>query len=469
MSLAVLRLSFLVRTRASARFPGLLRNGLLILLLIGPILGCDRETARPEGLPPNIVLIISDDQGWPDFGFAGSPIVETPNLDSLAQESRVFNYAFNTSSTCRPSLRTLLTGLHPSQIKSEVRRIKRTGVQMSEVEELRHFETLPRLLHERGYASFQGGKYWEGSYEVGGFTHGMSQEMPDLSADRDLLKRIAGGEGLALGRTTMEPLWQFIDQHRDQPFFVWFAPMLPHTPFDAPERYREPYSDKALDAQTIGYYSNVTRFDARVGELLDRLDAAGLRRDTVIVFLTDNGWEVASDDTYESRKMGGAKGKMSTHELGFRTPLLFRWPDRIAPGSDDKHLVSTVDLFVTLLDLAGAATPERRPGKSLWPLLSGSGGFDRSFVAAELELVRREKRKGDSWATKQFAGFMRTKQWRYVQQQKPRRERLYRIDRDPFEEQDVARQHPKVTRQMRERLSLWRKVTNESARGAASL
>ena len=121
--------------------------------------GCDRAPTPP--LRPNIILVIGDDHGWPYFGFMGDPVVETPHLDALASVSTWFPNGFVTASTCAPSLRTLLTGLHPIQWSAHRQRLRRAGVTVAE--RIRQFETLPRLLARNGYASFQGGKYWDGA------------------------------------------------------------------------------------------------------------------------------------------------------------------------------------------------------------------------------------------------------------------------------------------------------------------
>ena len=121
---------------------------------------------------PNIVLIIGDDHGYPDAGFMGSEIVKTPHLDRLAAGGTVFTTAWNTASTCRPSLLTLLTGLQPLQVDLWMQANRRVPLAFSAGEEIRQIETLPSLLARRGYRSFQAGKHWEGTFAQAGFTGG---------------------------------------------------------------------------------------------------------------------------------------------------------------------------------------------------------------------------------------------------------------------------------------------------------
>jgi apolipoprotein N-acyltransferase len=431
--------------RPSQRAP----KALALLLGLLPLLGaCGADRAAR---PPNIVLVIGDDHGWPDFGFMGSELARTPNLDRLAQEGTTFTHASNTASGCRPSLLTLLTGFHTAELRSRLGPAGRSVQLPTDV--IRRFETLPGLLAQRGYATFQGGKHWEGDHTWAGFTHGMTRVEPGQRA----AEPPAGGAGLALGRTTMEPLWSFLEAQRERPFFVWFAPMLPHAPFDAPAEYWEPQLDAGAAAP---YLANVVRFDARVGELLARLDALGLRERTLVVYLADNGWDAHTRAPAQAGGagfdplIGGPRGKASLHELGFRTPLVFRWPGVVEAGRRDDRLVSSVDLFPTLLDFAAAPVPADRPGRSLHPLLTGRGGFARERVYGGMEQLRSEA-PGRGLLRSERGWFLRTREWRYLLYETRGEERLYRIDRDPYETADLAAAHPDTARRLREELEAW--------------
>ncbi len=212
---------------AMNRLRGALCCGLLVM-------ACCCSGALPES--PNVVLIIGDDVGWTDFGFMGSDVVRTPHLDRLASEGIVFTHAFSPASLCRPALRSLLTGFEPYAVEIRMAAALRENKALLTLEEV--FETLPERLGERGYVSFQGGKFWEGTFEMGGFTHGMTRTFSPSDMFVEDMSKISGSEGLALGRKTLQPLWDFLDAHSDRRFFVWYAPMLPHLPFDAPSRFR---------------------------------------------------------------------------------------------------------------------------------------------------------------------------------------------------------------------------------------
>jgi arylsulfatase A len=287
-----------------------------LLILVGPrVLLASELPASAVSSPPNIILMIGDDVAWTDFGFMGSKVVRTPHLDRLAETGTVFTHAFAPHSVCGPVLRSLLTGMRPQAV---ARGIAAASQPRRPVPTLRDvFETLPELLGRRGYASFQGGKFFEGGFETGGFTHGMTVDRTAEGRGAGPPRRgaaavVRGTGGRSLGRETMQPLWDFLSANREGPFFVWYAPMLPHVPFDAPEKFTRLY---AQDPPLLrGYRANMTRFDATVGQLLARLKSLGIRERTLVVYVSDNGWDTAVRGKIPG--LGGPKGKGSLYELG---------------------------------------------------------------------------------------------------------------------------------------------------------
>jgi uncharacterized sulfatase len=420
------------------------------LLLTCAVLSCG-QAALPER--PNIILIIGDDHGYPYFGFLGSEIVQTPNLDRLAREGTYFANGFTTASTCRPSLMTLLTGLHPVQWDARKEQLERREVTHHGVDWIREFETLPRVLARRGYASFQGGKYWEGTYSDAGFTHGMTVRE---DAWLGFLGKRAGAEGLALGRTTMQPLWDFLDRHRDRPFFVWFAPELPHTPHDASREYLDRYANRDLSEASQKYYANIARFDDRLGELLDYLERNEMRESTLLIYVSDNGWQ--QDPQQEHDPLGGPKGKMSIYEMGFRTPIIFSWPGVLPMGGRREGLVSTVDIFTTCLDILGIEAPPDRSGRSLIPAIRDRPAAAREFIVAGQKTLRIPKGKGEPvsprW-TREQAYFYRDHEWRYVWYRDRGYSELYDMIEDEREDHDVIGQHPELARQYQQKIEDW--------------
>ena len=410
---------------------------------------CGGASENGDGRPPNIVLIIGDDHGYGDFGFMGSEIAHTPNLDRLAVGGALFPSAYSTASVCRPALRSLLTGLHPVQFDLREQLLIRHGIPASPKTPLRdHFHTLPTLLAEQGYTSFQSGKFQEGSYGNAGFSHGMT-----LTVGKAGRK-----QGTVIARETMEPLFSFIDANLEQPFFVWFAPQLPHLPHNAPKEFRTRYESLGLPWWAPRYYANVTWFDAAVGDLLHHLEERGVRDRTLIVYLADNGWQAPGPGIEYDSVLGGHQGKMSLYEAGFRTPVLFNWPGRIPAGARRDDLVSIVDLFPTLLDYAGAppsANPDR-PGVDLREILEGNPAPLRSELIGTAGTLRSD-RDGEP----RGGSFLRTQRWHYLWYNDGR-EALFDLEADPDEKRDVAAQHPGVTQTSRERIRRWKKRMVES-------
>jgi uncharacterized sulfatase len=407
---------------------------------------------------PNIVLMIGDDHGYPYFGFMGDPIVKTPNLDRLAAGGTVFTHGFNTSNECRRSLVSLLTGLYPQQWSARNAALRRAGYPMGMLREIGHYQTLPRLLAGKGYQSFQGGKLWEGTFESAGFTHGMKSELGTS------LEENAGGEGLALGRESMRPVLDFIAAHRAEPFFVWFAPMIPHYPHDPPQRFLDLYSDPALSASARAYYASISWYDALAGEVVEAIREAGLTGDTLIVYLADNGW--FQQPAVERPKVDFLryelldKGKFSLFEQGFRTPIVFSWPGHVPEGVVRSDFVSTVDLFPTLLGWAGAEPPSNYPGVDLHPSILRGASVPRERIIGTVDMapVHPDHRPPDyERPTGRLDGgaFLRDERWYYLAYEGFDIEALYDVRNDPDQEHDLVARHPGVARRMRREIERW--------------
>ena len=370
----------------------------MLLLWVG-VAGIALADDCVEGVErsPNIVMLIADDQQYSDFGFMGNPRVQTPNLDELAREAAVYTDAYVPSSVCRPSLVTLLTGLYPHQHGVHfnhpppgfARLTKSPEIGKTEFDQLRQRAiglirdrpTLPRMLAARGYRCFQTGKYWEGHWKNAGFTEGMTIAQPSGGRYGD--KRLASGDwvahgngdhGLAIGRETMEPIATFLDDVQREPFFLWYAPFLPHTPHDSPERYKRAVAaDPDVKPHEVPYFAAIMQFDDTVGRLMQMIEQRGLDDDTLFVFVSDNGW---APDPARFRKATKEwdhtrSSKRSPFEPGLRTPILIRWAGRTKA---EKHsgLVNTIDLMPTLLEAAGVKDrPVDLPGISLWPSATG--------------------------------------------------------------------------------------------------
>ena len=343
--------------------------------------------------PPNIVYIISDDQTWSDFGFMGNERVVTPNLDQLAEKSARFPNGYLPTSVCRPSLVTLMTGLYPHQHKVHFNhgppgnsgynrmtsREEYKSTRVKEFELIKAVPTLPRILSEElGYRCFQTGKFWEGHWRNGGFTEGMTTftappEKQTYGGVRKLKSgdRVAHGNGdwgLQIGRETMKPIYDFVSdcEKNETPWLVWYAPYLPHQPHDSPERFYElARRMPGVKEHEIPYFASIAQFDETVGELVDFVERSSDVKNTIFIFVSDNGWS-PSLNRQKNRPVEFAhtkKSKRAPFDEGVRSPILIRWDGQIEPASHDE-LVSSIDIVPTLLKSAGAKLPDL-PGSDL--------------------------------------------------------------------------------------------------------
>ena len=317
-------------------------------------LACAQDPATPTppaDSRPNVLLILGDDQAFDDFGFAGHPEIETPRLDALAAESALFR-GYVTAPLCRPSLATLATGLYPHQHLVVGNDPSQPADRERMKTRLLETATLARLLADAGYRTLQTGKWWEGNYRDGGFTDGMTHGDPSRRGRH-------GDDGLTIGRQGIAPLEEFLDDVKSQPFFIWYAPFLPHSPHNAPPRLQERYAGKGRHPAEARYFANCTWFDESVGAVLDALDARGHGDDTIVLFCVDNGWV-----TLENGRGDFARSKRSPYERGIQTPVTVRWPGRVAPGARPQA-VSTVDVVPTILRACGVDAPAPLPGHDL--------------------------------------------------------------------------------------------------------
>ncbi|MDA2925863.1 sulfatase [Acidobacteria bacterium AH-259-G07] len=404
---------------------------------------------------PNVVLIISDDQSWMDFGFMGHGAIQTPHLDRLAQESALFPNGYVPTALCRPSLATILTGLYPHQHKICVNDPPPGSDREVMSPLLREVSTIPRLLQKAGYSSFQTGKWWEGHYSNGGFTHGMTK---DLSTGN-----FHGGPGIAIGRETMQPIYDFIKETGDKPYLIWYAPKMPHTPHDPPERLLKKYAIEGRDIALAKYFGMCEWFDETVGELLDYIDRNGHRDDTLVIFVADNGWIQQTGDLHTApvfvrpnyRRTRGPfapKSKNSPYDGGVRTPILVRWPSQVRPGRY-LDLVSTIDLAPTILSACGLDPPEEIAGENLLEVITGKRPhLQRSAIFGEI--YYHAARQGLEPALNLTHRWVRFNDWKLIDPSSSPLE-LYNVVQDPFEQSNLVTQYPELVKELIQALDNW--------------
>ena len=433
--------------------------GLLILF------SCSEKPKNEKEVEfPHIVLLVGDDQGYPYFGFMGADYVQTPNMDELANSGTLFTNAYVPANHCRPSLQTLMTGTLPTDHELAVDRlIVEKGIDTFKTERnfrfhaMRYFMTLPKILNEAGYRSFQGGKWWEFNYQNGGFDAGMTTGWsPEDEGKDDWFLKFMGGEGRELARATMQPVYDFIEGNDDSPLFIWFAPELPHYPFDAPDKYYNIYKDKDMSESAKRYYANCTWFDDGVGELKRYLKEKGLFENTMFIYVNDNGWEQEPHQEFRHDSLrwhnGGDKGKIAVFDQSFRTPIIFSWNDKIPENKRHESLVHSADIPATILDYLDIDTPEDYFGKSVKNIIEGKSSEGRQIIIGRATQMRSEE---DMMGMKIDANWMRTPDWFFKWNRTTDEIGLFKIDVDPRNDTNLANDRPELVNQYQSDIREW--------------
>ncbi|MEM9479679.1 MAG: sulfatase [Verrucomicrobiota bacterium] len=328
----------------------------------------------PAAEPPNIVLIIADDLAWDDLGCQGNAQIKTPHIDKLAREGMRFVNAFNTASSCSPSRASIITGRYPHNTDAEQLHWPVPAEQVTFVERLR----------EAGYWTGAAGKWHLGDamrerFDVVRETDTSGFQLPAGEAGK-AGKFVETLEGEARsGCAEWVPMLQA--RPKDKPFFLWFAALDPHRPYDKgiipdptkPADVRlAPYHPDTPEVREeyALYYDEIIRLDKYVGRVMDELAKQKIADNTLVLFMSDNGRPFPRDKT-------------TLYDSGIRTPFIARWPKGIKPGQVTDSLVSTVDLAPTFLELGGGTALDLAEGKSFAPVLGDSKATIRQFAYAE--------------------------------------------------------------------------------------
>ena len=445
-----------------------MRNSLLAMLMVSAAgTACaqsapDRPPA-PDVSRPNIVIIYADDLGYGDLGCYGSPTIRTPHLDSMAAEGLRFTDFYSAAEVCSPSRAALLTGRYP--IRSGMcgnRRVlfpnSEGGLPESEV-------TIAEALHEKGYATAHIGKWHLGIHPgARPLDQGFDQSLGlPYSNDMDARPKLPkGSSGLAdppedgwnvplirngdivekpanqssLTRRYTEEALRFIEQKKENSFFLYFAHTFPHVPLFASTDFK--------GKSRAGIYGDaVEELDWSVGQVLQGLRRHGLAEKTLVFFSSDNGpWLIMGDQGGSAGLLRDGKG--STWEGGMRVPGIAWWPGRIRPGTTNE-VASTMDLFATSLALAAAKSPNVMiDGRDLSPLLL----HDKSLSETPFYYYRGDRlaacRLG-AWK----AHFLTQTGYGQPNPEQHDPPLLFHLGRDPGEKRNIADKHPDVLDRIR--------------------
>jgi uncharacterized sulfatase len=304
--------------------------------------------------------------------------------------------------------------------------------------------TLPRLLAERGYLSMQTGKWWLGHHSRGGFTHGMTHGDPERGGRH-------GDVGLRISRHGLGPVADFLDHATSEgrPFFLWHAPFLPHTPHDPPERLLSRMRERTESLTVAKYWAMCEWFDETCGQLLDLLLEKGVAENTLVLYVTDNGWIQRED-----RGGYAPRSKRSPYDGGLRTPIMLRWPGQVAARRDDQALVSSLDLAPTILRACGVPVPAPMPGLDLRDA-EALAARERLFGEVfEHDAVDRHDPAANLTHRWCIEG-----RWKLIVPNPGRRPdaavELFDILADPHEGEDLAASDPQLVARLRAALDGW--------------
>jgi len=443
-------------------------------------ISCFPEKLRAWAEPPqtpNVVMIISDDQTYRDFGFMGNHDIQTPQIDRLAKQSARYVNGYVPTSVCSPSLAILLTGLYPHQsgihynhpppgntgFNRMTSRKEYETTRSKAFQLIRDVDTLPRLLAAQGYRCLQTGKFWEGHYRNAGFTEGMTVFEPVPGQSFGGNRKLAGGVlaahgngdwGLKIGRETMQPIYDFIRdaEQKQSPWLVWYAPYLPHQPHDSPKKYFDLYRNNPhVSKQEIAYYASCSQFDETVGDLIQFVEQESDARNTLFLFVIDNGWTPGTKPMKYRENFHHTKAsKRSPFEDGLRSPILIRW-DGVTKPATHSALVSSIDIVPTLLHVAGQGDQAQKlPGVNLLPSAKGETKLpaDRAVYGAiypgdatslghpERDVAHRWIRKGNLKLITAHNANVQGKTWNdYL-----RGDVLFDLSQDPGETKNIIKQ-----------------------------
>lgn len=435
-----------------------------LLTVAGACSALERDGGNAVGRRrPNVILVMTDDQGYGDLGAHGNAMIRTPHMDRLHEVS-VRLTDFHVDPTCSPTRSALMTGRYSTRTGVWHTIAGRSLLDPNE-------ETLGELFRENGYRTGMFGKWHLGdNYPLRpqdqGFEHavwhhgGGIGQGPDYWGNDyfDDTYEVNGRWQEFEGYCTdvwFEEARKFIEAEDERPFFAYIATNAPHDPYNVDEAYSKPYEELGVAARMSRFYGMITNIDENLGELRGRLVELGIARDTLLIFMTDNGTSgghqvrKGEEASWPGFRAGMRAAKGSEYDGGHRVPCFFYWP---GGGIGEVHgarsldaLAAHIDLFPTLSELCGLERRGARPldGVSLAAALRG-----RSSAPTERTLFVHSQRVARPLMWRKSA--VMTEGWRLVNGTE-----LFDLERDPGQEVDVAAEHPDTVAELRGQYERW--------------
>ena len=452
-------------------------NTLFIKLLSVALLLSISSLLEAKIKKPNVIIIMTDDQGYGDLACHGNPILKTPNLDQLHSESVRFT-DFHVSPFCTPTRAALMTGNHPGVTGAYRTSAGRTMMHPSE-------KTIATLFTENGYKTGMSGKWHLGDNaphrpQDRGFQDvvwhrcgGVGQASDHWGNDYfdDTYERVRPGSRIGKfekfdGYCT--DVWfqegmRFIKENKDNPFFLYIATNAPHGPYRVDPKWAKPY--KKNDVNNPNFFGMIANIDHNLGLLRDHLKDLNLDENTILIFMTDNGTSTGCKfpglDTEPTLGFNaGMRGKKSSiYEGGHRVPFFLHWPaGGFSKGKDIETLSAHIDVLPTLADLCKLPKPDKRydvDGLSLTPLLaSKANSWERNHLFLQYHGGAHHKFELGPFTN----SVVMTEKWRLVNTD--RAQELYDIQSDPSQRNNIASQNPEIVKNLRSAYqSFWQRVS----------
>jgi len=405
------------------------------------------------GQKPNLLVILADDLGYGDLGCYGAPDLQTPNLDRLAAQGMRFTHAYANCPVCSPTRAALLTGRYPELVG--VPGVIRTHPGQSWGYLSPSARLVPALLKPAGYTSALVGKWHLGLASPNlpnqrGFDlfHGFLGDM----MDNYYTHRRHGINYMRLNTQVIDPKGHATDLFTDwacdflrnqkpgRPFFLYLAYNAPHAPIQPPPEWlkRVKEREKGISGKRAKLVALIEHMDHGIGKVLATLRQAGLEKNTLVIFTSDNGGQLAAG----ARNGPLRAGKGTVYEGGIRVPLIARWPGRIHPGSRSERVALSMDIAATLLDAAGVEPPRETDGLSFLPTLLGK---TQPEPTRDLFFCRREGNNFKSWTTE----CIRRGPWKLLRPRHDKPFELYNLATDPREQHNLAARNPAKVAELR--------------------
>lgn len=404
--------------------------------------------------PLNVVLILTDDQGYADLGCHGNPHIRTPNIDKMYEESLRLTQYYN-APVCAPTRASLMTGRYNYRTGVVDTYMGRAMMHADET-------TLAEVLRDEGYKTGIFGKWHLGdNYPLRAMDQGFEESLvhmgggisqPSNPIDNGYFDPVVMHNGHPVQKEGYctdifaDATIDFIEKNQDKPFFAYLSTNAPHTPLIVDEKYVQHYRDMGIPEDTAKIYGMDENIDENVGKVLNKIDELGLAENTLVIYMTDNGPHVPRDEPRYDAGMRGRKGQV--YEGGIRVPCIMRLPGTLTENTDLALPAAHIDLFPTLLAACGveAAAGKGIDGVNLWPTLTGE--MAASDALSNRALFFQWHRGDRPQAFKSAA--VRVGPYKLVSD-----DELYDLRVDPAEQSNVAADHPTELKHMKSAYDDW--------------